>query len=83
MRRAALYALCMLLAGCAAQGAAVPGRLAGPSPLVMVPPKQLPLPQANEDAKELLAQCRAEYGRETGKLPPLQSYVRRITKPAS
>lgn len=71
-----------LLAGCSGtQGAAVPGRLAGPSPLVMVPPKDLPDPAEGDDAKALLAQCRAEYGRETGKLPPLQSFARRVTRP--
>lgn len=78
--RAAL--VCLLLAGCAgAQGAAVPGRLAGPSPLVMAPPKALAAPLPGEDAKALLGQCRAEYGRETGKIVPLQAFVRRVTKP--
>lgn len=68
------------LAGCAPSGAAVPGRLVGPSPQVMVPPKALPAPLPGEDAKALLAQCRAEYGRETGKIVPLQAYVKRVTR---
>ena len=80
--RAVPILVCLALAGCAgAQGAAVPGRLAGPSPLVMVPPRALPEPQAGEDAKTLLGQCRAEYGRETGKLAPLQACAKRVTKP--
>ena len=83
MMRISTFAWLLLtaaLAGCAPEAASVPGRIASPSVWTMVPPQPLPDPQPNEDAKELLRQCRAAHGTETDKLPPLQSYVRIVTK---
>lgn len=84
MRALLLIAVCAGLAGCMNSAVTVPGRLAGPSSWTMVAPQPLAAPKAGDDAKELLGQCRAAYGAETGKLLPLQTYVRRVTrKPAT
>ena len=80
MKPTTIALLCLALAGCETAPAAVPGaRLAPPAPEVMIPPKALPMPKKGENSKKLLAQCRAQYAAETGKIVPLQRYIDRVT----
>lgn len=83
MRAAALYAFCMLLVGCGGQAAtlAPSPRLRGPDAAVMTKSSPLPKPAKDEDAKELLKQCRAAHGEVLDKLEPLQNFARRVTRP--
>lgn len=77
----AAMSLLMGLCGCAGSAAVTPStRLIGPDAAVMMPASPLPDPVKDEDAKELLKQCRAAYGRETDKLPQLQSFAKRVTR---
>jgi hypothetical protein len=48
----------------------------------MVPAKELPQPQKGDDAKESLGQCRAVLGDANAKIPVLQTFARRVTRPA-
>lgn len=79
-----LFALMLsaALAGCGGQAAPLrpTSRLVGPDAAVMVPRQPLPTPQKDEDAKQLLKECRFQYGHETDKLEPLQSFARRVTQ---
>ena len=70
------------LAGCASSAAPLrpTARLIGPDAAVMVPPVALAAPLPGEDAKALLQQCRAQYGRETDKIEPLQLFAKRVTQ---
>mgnify|MGYP001593997107 CR=1 FL=1 len=80
MRIATIYILCMAtLAGCAGTTPPV-AQLEPPSPRLMRKSEPLPEVKVGDDLVEANAQCRAEYGRETGRLSGLQGYVRVITK---
>lgn len=57
-----------------------PSKLAAPSARLMSSPKPLPDVKAADSLYETTAVCRAEYGRETGKLIGLQGYVNTILK---
>ena len=70
-----------MLAGCASNDAPVTpsSNLRGPAAYAMAPAIPLAEPKEGEDAKELLGQCRAAFGYETGKLEPLQRFAKRVT----
>lgn len=57
-----------------------PEKLAMPSARMMTPPAKLADVQEGASVYEAAAVCRAQYGRETGKLTGLQTYVRTIHK---
>jgi hypothetical protein len=71
-----------LLAGCATVEAPVTPslRLQPPPAWTLVVSPDLPDPAPGENAKELLSQCRAAYASATDKLPPLQSFAKRVTR---
>ena len=83
--RTALVMFALLAAGCATTQLPIPPiKLEAPSKRVMVAPETLgPAPKAGDDLFDLHADLRAKYGRETGKLKALQSYVRKIRKDAT
>ena len=82
MRTILSLGIATLLAGCASQASPMrpTSRLIGPDAAVMVPPAALAAPLPGEDAKALLQQCRAQYGRETDKIEPLQLFAKRVTR---
>lgn len=58
----------------------IPAKLEAPVSRLMLPPKTLAEVKAGDDLVKTAAVCRAEYGRETGKLTGLQGYVKTILK---
>lgn len=58
----------------------IPSKLEAPSLRLMAPPAALSEVKAGDDLVQTNAQCRASYGRETGKLSGLQGYVKTILK---
>lgn len=58
----------------------IPAKLEAPASRLMAPPKTLAVVNAGDDLVKTAAVCRAEYGRETGKLANLQGYVKAILK---
>jgi hypothetical protein len=78
MRTVAL-AIAALAGGCATEPV-IPAKLEPPSVRLLSPAKALPEVKAGDDLVKTAAVCRAEYGRETGKLTGLQSYVKTILK---
>lgn len=74
----------LAIAGCATDAPVTPSsRLRGPASWAMEVAPALADPKPGDDAKALLGQCRAEYAAQTGKLPALQSFARRVTKQQS
>lgn len=58
----------------------IPTKLEAPASRLMLAPKALAEVKAGDDLVKTAAVCRAEYGRETGKLAGLQGYVKTILK---
>ncbi len=82
MRALAAIALTAALAGCAGSQPVTPSsRLIGPPEWAMTPAKELPQLQAGDDAKVSLGQCRAVLGDANAKIPVLQTFARRVTRP--
>lgn len=79
MQHIAIYSVCLLLTGCAAN-AVVPSKLERPASRLMAAPVSLPDIKAGDDLYEANAVCRGEYGRETGKLKGLQTYINTVIK---
>ena len=82
MGRILVFALACILTGCAGTPPP-PAQLEPPSPRLMRKTEPLPQVQAGDDLFASNAQCRAEYGRESGRLTALQTYVRVVTKKRS
>lgn len=80
--RAITY-ICGMLAiacsGCASEPV-IGAKLEPPSARLLSPAKALPDVKLGDDLVATNASCRAEYGRETGKLTNLQGYVKTILK---
>lgn len=69
----------LMFTGCASEPI-VAAKLEPPSLRLMTAAKALSEVEAGDDLVKTAAVCRAEYGRETGKLTNLQSYVKTILK---
>ena len=83
MRTLAAIAFVGLLAGCGTSQPVTPSsRLIGPPEWAMTPAKELPPLQAGDDAKVSLGQCRAVLGDANAKIPVLQQFAHRVTRPA-
>ena len=67
----------VMFTGCAKEPV-ITSELQPPSARLMAIAKALPPVKAGDDLVSTNAVCRAEYGRETGKLTGLQSYVKTI-----
>jgi hypothetical protein len=79
MRHIAFAIIALALAGCET-ASVVPSKLSPPSSRLMGAPVALSDVKAGDDLVQVSATCRAQYGRETGKLTGLQGYVRTILK---
>lgn len=79
--RNAIFCTCFALMFTACtQEPVIPAKLEAPASRLMLPPKSLSEVKAGDDLVKTAAVCRAEYGRETGKLTGLQTYVKTILK---
>lgn len=71
--------LAIACSGCASEPV-ITTKLEPPSARLLTAAKALPEVKAGDDLVKTAAVCRAEYGRETGKLTGLQTYVKTILK---
>ena len=69
----------LMFTGCTKEPV-ITSELQPPSARLMMAAKALPAVKAGDDLVATNAVCRAEYGRETGKLTGLQGYVKTILK---
>lgn len=69
----------IVLAGCSTVPVP-PSKLVPPSARLMAPPEPLADVQAADSLYQATAVCRAEYGRETGKLKGLQTYIKTVIR---
>lgn len=79
-RNAILCACFALMCTACTQEPVIPAKLEAPARRLMLPPPQLAAVKTGDDLVKTAAVCRAEYGRETGKLSGLQNYVKTILK---